>query len=92
MIAYRAETALAGLVGDKLQRPEEVRSLVREVLHNSANLIPDESKRTLTVQVHPLASHAHNAVLKQLCARLTGTETIYPRTDLRLVFELLGPG
>ena len=91
MIAYRAETALAGLVSEKLRRPEDVRSLVREVLQSSANLIPDESKQTLTIEVHPLANHAHNAVLKHLCAQLTQTETTYPRTNLRLVFEFLGP-
>ena len=91
MIAYRAETALAGLVGEKLRRPEDVRSLVRQVLQSSANLIPDEDKQTLTVQVHPLTNHAHNAVLKHLCAQLTETEAIYPRTNLRLVYEFLGP-
>jgi hypothetical protein len=92
MIAYRAETALAGLAREKLERTDDARSLVREVLQSSANLIPDEQQRTLTVQVHPLANHAHNAALKHLCAQLTESETTYPTTDLRLVFELLGPG
>lgn len=91
MIAYRAETALAGLVSEKLRRPEDVRSLVREVLQSSANLIPEQSKQTLTVQIHPLANPAHNAVLKHLCTQLTETQTSYPTTDLRLVFEFLGP-
>lgn len=92
MIAYRAETALVGLAREKMERTDDARSLLREVLQGSANLIPDEQGRTLTVQVHPLANHAHNAVLKHLCAQLTKTETIYPKTDLRLVFEFLGPG
>jgi len=91
MIAYRAETVLAGLVSQKLRRPEDVRSLVREVLQSSANLIPEQSKQTLTVQIHPLANPAHNAVLKLLCTQLTETQTSYPTTDLRLVFEFLGP-
>lgn len=92
MIAYRAETALASLAGEQLERPDDTRSFVRAVLQNSANLIPDETNQTLTVQVHPLSNHAHNAVLKHLCAHLTETETVYPRTNLRLVFEFLGPG
>jgi hypothetical protein len=91
MIAYRAETALAGLVSEKLRRPEDVRSLVREVLQSSANLIPEQSKQTLTVEIHPLANPAHNAVLKVLCTQLTETQTSYPTTHLRLVFEFLGP-
>jgi hypothetical protein len=91
MIAYRAETALAGCVAQKLQRADDVRSLVRQILRSAANLVPDESNRTLTVQLHPLSNHAHNAVLQHLCAELNATETVYPRTDLRLVFEFLGP-
>lgn len=91
MIAYRAETALVGLASQKLERANDVRSLVRQVLQSTANLIPDESRRTLTVQVHPLTNHAHNAVLEQMCAQLTETETLYPTTNLRLIFEFLGP-
>ena len=91
MIAYRAETALVGLAREKLQRPEDARALIRQVLQNTANLIPDPTAKTLTVAVHPLTNAAHNEVLKHLCAQLTETETIYPTTDLRLVFQFLGP-
>ncbi len=91
MIAYRAETALVGLAREKLQRQEDARALVRQVLQNPANLIPDPEAKTLTVAIHPLSNPAHNDVLKHLCAQLTETETIYPTTDLRLVFEFLGP-
>jgi hypothetical protein len=91
MIAYRAETALVGLAREKMQRTEDVRSLVRQVLQSSVNLIPDDQQQTLTVQVHPLSNQVHNQVLKYLCAQLTETETNYPTTNLRLVFEFLGP-
>ena len=91
MIAYRAETGLVGMVRDKLKREEDARSLIRQVFASSANLIPNEEQKTLTVQVHPLTTQAHNEVLKHLCARLTETETIYPKTELRLIFEFLGP-
>jgi hypothetical protein len=91
MIAYRAETALVGVAREKLQRPEDARSLVRQVLQSSVNLIPSEQEKTLTVEVHPLSNPAHNQVLKHLCAQMTETETVYPTTDLRLVFRFLGP-
>jgi hypothetical protein len=91
MIAYRAETALVGLVREKMHRTEDVRSLVRQVLQGSVNVIPDDQQQTLTVQVHPLTNQVHNQVLKHLCAQLTETETSYPTTNLRLVFEFLGP-
>lgn len=91
MIAYRAETALVGLAREKLQRDEDARALVRQVLQSSANLRPDAGHKTLTIEVHPLTNPAHNAVLRHLCTQLTDTETVYPTTDLRLIFQFLGP-
>lgn len=91
MIAYRAETALLGIARQKLQRRDDARSWIRQVLQNSANLIPNPAEKTLTVQMHPLTSAVHNEALKELCIQLTATETIYPKTELRLVFEFLGP-
>jgi hypothetical protein len=90
MIAYRAETALAGLAREKLRRPEDARALIRQLLQSSANLIPDPEHKTLTVAVHPLTNAAHNEVVQHLCEQLTETETLYPTTDLRLIFKLLG--
>jgi hypothetical protein len=91
MIAYRAETILVGLVRHKLTRQDDVRSWVRQLFQNSVNLIPDPAQKTLTVQIHPMANEAHNQVLKHLCTQLTESATVYPMTELRLVFELLGP-
>ena len=91
MIAYRAETVLLGIVTPTLSRQEDVRSWIRQVLRGSVNLIPDEEQQTLTVQLHPLSNRAHNQALKHLCTQLTDTETLYPTTKLRLVFEFLGP-
>jgi len=91
MIAYRAETALLGIVRPKMSRPDDARSWIRQVLQGSANLIPDPVHNTLTVQLHPLTNPIHNEVLKDFCSELTATETIYPNTDLRLIFTFLGP-
>jgi hypothetical protein len=91
MIAYRAETVLLGIVAPKLKRQGDVRSWIRQVLRGSVNLIPNQEQQTLTVQLHPLTNHTHNQVLKDLCTQLTDTQTLYPTTNLRLVFEFLGP-
>jgi len=91
MIAYRAETALLGIVRPKLSRPDDARSWIRQVIQGSVNLIPDPSQKTLTVQLHPLTNPIHNEALKELCTELTATETVYPNTDLRLIFAFLGP-
>lgn len=91
MIAYRAETALLGIVRSKLSRTDDARSWIRQVLEGSVNLIPNTTEKTLTVQLHPLSNPIHNEALRQLCTHLTDTETVYPNTDLRLIFTFLGP-
>jgi hypothetical protein len=70
MIAYRAESALVGVLREKMQRPEDARTLIRQILQSSANLIPEPDQKTFTIAVHPLTNPAHNEVLRHLCAQL----------------------
>jgi hypothetical protein len=90
LIAYRAETALVHIVREKLPRTEDARALVRQVFDSTVDLCPDAQQKILTVRIHPLATVAHSNVLQHLCAELTATETTYPGTDFRLVFEPIG--
>lgn len=92
LIAYRAETALVALAREKLSRSEDARSLIRQIFESAVDLCPDLQQNTLTVRVHRLSSAIHDAVLEHLCAELTATETTYPGTDLRLVFEPVRSG
>jgi hypothetical protein len=39
----------------------------------------------------PLPSHLQDKALRHLAEELTATETVFPGTDLRLVFSLNGP-
>jgi len=90
LIAYRAETALTCLVREKLAREDDARSLVRQVFNSAVDLCPNLAEKTLTVRLHRLSTTAHDAVLEHLCTELTATETVYPGTDLRLIFEAVG--
>ena len=90
LIAYRAETALVLVAREKLTRTDDARALVREILSSAADLAPDLDQKTLTVKIHRLASRSHDEVLQHLCEELTATETIYPGTDLRLIYQLVG--
>jgi hypothetical protein len=90
LIAYRAETALVHIVREKLHRPGDARALVRDVFTSAVDLCPNLDQKTLTVRLHQLATAAHNQILDHLCAELTATETVYPGTDLRLIFEPIG--
>jgi hypothetical protein len=90
LIAYRAETALVHIVRERLHRLDDARALVRQVFNSTVDLCPDRENKVLTVRVHPLATVAHTQILEHLCAELTATETTYPGTDFRLVFEPVG--
>ena len=91
LIAYRAESALVHVARERLAREDDARSFVRSVLESTVDLRPDPAARQLHVRFHTLASAAHNAVLAHLCSELTETLTIFPGTELRLIFLPPGP-
>ena len=91
LLAYRAETALVGTVREALARHDDGRALVRELMRTTADLHPDLDTKTLTVHLHPLPSRLQDAAARHLAEELTATETVFPGTDLRLVFSLTGP-
>ena len=90
LIAYRAESALAGEVRDHLGRQEDARTLLRRVFVTPANLRPDYSQGTLTVELHRLGSPLQDAAVAKLCEELTATQTIFPTTSLRLIYRQVG--
>lgn len=90
LIAYRAETALVHIAREKLARPDDARSLARQLFASAVDLRPNPTEKTLTVRIHPLANGAHEAVLEHLCAELTATETVFPGTELRVIFQAIG--
>ena len=90
MLAYRAETALVVLAREKLARSDEARSWVKGLFQSAVDLRPDQNAKTLTVRLHKQTTAAHDAMLKHVCAELNEAETLYPGTDLRLVFQPVG--
>jgi hypothetical protein len=71
MIAYRAETALVGLLRPHLAKEEEARALIRELFVSSADLEPNEQENTLTIRIHRMACPAHDKAISALLADLT---------------------
>jgi hypothetical protein len=88
MIAYRSETSMASTVREKLMRSDDARALLRQIYHTEVDLLPDLEAKTLTVRLHHLTQAAHDAAVRYLCEELTATETVFPGTDLRLVYQL----
>ena len=90
MIAYRAESALAGELGEHLQRGDDQRALARRLFVTPANLRPDYARKILTVELHRQGIPLQDAAVAKLCAELTATETCFPTTDLKLVYRQVG--
>ncbi len=88
MVAYRAETSMSNILKEHLSQPDTSRSLLKSLYKSEADLIPNEMERTLTVRLHHMANHASDSAIKKMCSELNATETIFPRTDLRIIFEL----
>jgi len=88
MVAYRAETALVGLLGPAYARTEEEgRALVQEILRASADILPDDGAGVLHVRLHGLANPRSNEAVKHLCEELTELAITYPATALRVRYE-----
>ena len=88
MIAYRAETSLVSVLREHLARSDDARTLVRQIFETEADLLPDAMNKTLTVRIHHLTQAAHDQVLEKLCATLNETQTVFPGTDLTLIFKI----
>jgi len=89
MIAYRAETAMANLLREKMSHPNEARTLLRGIYNSEADIIPDTKAGTLTVRLHQIANRASNEPIRYLCDELNATEMVFPGTNLRMIYELL---
>jgi hypothetical protein len=88
MISYRAETSMASLLQQKLARPDDARALLRQIYNTEVDLVPNLEAKTLTVCLHHLTQAAHDQALRHLCQELNATETLFPDTDLRLIYQI----
>jgi len=88
MVAYRAETQLANLVGPLLPyRDDEARKFMSRVFNLPADLLPDYERNALVVRLHSMATPRDNRALAAICGLLNDIKTRYPGTDLQLVLE-----
>lgn len=88
MISYRAETAMASALREHLSRADDARALLRQIYHTEVDLLPDEQAKTLTVRLHHLAQNAHDQTIRHLCEELNTTQTVFPGTNLHLLYQI----
>lgn len=89
MIAYRAETALVGLLRPHLANEAEARALIRELFVSSADLTPDDAAGTLTISIHRMASPVHDRAIARLLADLAEANFHHPETGHRFIYQLV---
>lgn len=90
MIAYRAESAVANLLSPYYKKVDnEIRMLIKEIIQSDADLLPNYEQKTLTIKIHSLSTPRANEAVSKLCPLLNETQTIFPGTELRLIFETL---
>ena len=89
MIAYRAETALVGLLKQHLTKQDEARALIRELFVSSADIAPDDVAKTLTIRIHRMANPAHDKAIAALLKKITQQEFQHPETGAKMIFALV---
>jgi len=89
MIAYRAETAMVNILKPEFSHTDNIRSFLANLYQTSVDLLPDYATNTLTVRIHNLSTKSFNGALEKICKELNETETKFPGTTLKMIFEPL---
>ena len=90
MIAYRAETAMVPLLMSETVDSSDARAILQAIFLTEADILPEPQHERLRVQVHRSACPVTDSHRQRLFDLLNQTETRYPGTDLRMVYELVG--
>jgi hypothetical protein len=89
MIAYRAETAMANILREEMFKKDEARALVRQIFMTDADIEPDEKQGILKIRIHNMTNPRNNRYVQKLCEVINETETVFPGTNLRMVYNLV---
>ncbi len=90
MICYRAETKMMQAITEGQGRRQDGRKLLAALMRADADILPESDKGILRVRIPGLSNKAMDRELLVLIDELNRTRTVYPGTDLRLVYELQG--
>ena len=90
MLAYRAETALYNVLSEFFKETENNgRMLLKEIFSADADMIPDYQNKTLTIALHSMSTPRANQAVAKLCVFLNETATIYPYTELKMIYKTI---
>lgn len=88
MIDYRAESALYNILAEVYKdAKKDGRQILQEIFTSDADMIPDYRNNTLRIRLHSLSTPRSNRAANKLCDFLNQTETLFPLTNMRLIYE-----
>ncbi len=90
MIAYRAETRMMPVVAQAQGKTQRPRRHLRALFQSDADIIPEPSNAILRIRILGTASDAGDNATAGLLQELNLTRTIFPGTNLRMIYELPG--
>jgi len=88
MIAYRAETSMAGILKNATVDMAAARRLLQDLYVTEADILPDSKSKILTVRVHNASTPAANTALKRLFEELNSAKVYYPGTEMQMEYVL----
>ena len=88
MTAYRAEIRMMPAVAQMQGKKPNARKLLSAVMASDADILPDHDNAVLRVRLLGLGSDCSDRALEGLIDELNETHTIFPGTNLRMVYEI----
>ena len=88
MVAYRTEIRMMLPVIQAQGKKLQSRKLLRSLMTADADILPDPDNGILRVHIPGLAYDACDCWIDELLSELNATETVFPGTGLRMVYEV----
>jgi hypothetical protein len=88
MICYRAETTMTTLLKTYKKTKNERRAFIKSMIKRKGDIIPDYQNNTLTVNLYSMSTARENQAVEEICHLLNNSETLFPGTELRLIFKI----
>ena len=91
MISYRAEIAMANIILPSLSIHDKdtVKAIIKSIFKTPANIIPDYSKKQLTVELHYSSTFKKDKTIRILMDFLNEAMFNFPGTNLRLFYKFV---
>jgi len=68
---------------------DEGRKLLQQIYTSDAGIVPGYHNKPLTVKLHNLNYRKDDKVVQYPCEKLNETETGFPGTDLKIIYQLV---